>query len=153
MKTPRGGSRRFVTSDDARVFHAPWGEHTVLSEAALTGAAALMLVRVRMPPGAGHQFHTHPENDEIIYVVSGTAEQWVDRDTRRLKAGESAYIPRGVVHATYNPTKRFLTFLAILSPSSSTGPFVVDCHNEEPWVSLRKPLLQGEVDPQTGKRI
>jgi quercetin dioxygenase-like cupin family protein len=140
-----------VTTVDARVFDAPWGRHWVLSDPALTGAAALMLVRVRMPPGRGHQFHTHPESDEIIYVVDGTAEQWVDREKRRLKAGESAYIPRGVVHATYNSTKRPLTFLAILSPASSAGPFVVDCWNEEPWRRLRKPLAQGPLDLSTGR--
>ena len=42
-----------------------------------------------MPPGRAHQFHAHPEMEEIIYVESGTAEQWVDRTHRELKAGDS----------------------------------------------------------------
>jgi quercetin dioxygenase-like cupin family protein len=127
-----------VTTADARLFDQPWGRHWVLSDPPVTGSASLMLVRVRMPPGTGHAFHTHPENDEIIYVIDGVAEQWVDRDKRRLKAGDSAYIPKGVVHGTYNTTKRPLTFLAILSPSSSRGPFVVDQQNEMPWRTLRR---------------
>ena len=137
-------TKRFVTSADARVFRAPWGKHWFLAEPELTGSEELMLVRVKMPPGAGHQFHIHPESDEIIYVVDGVAEQWVDREKRRLKAGDSAYIPKGVVHATYNPTKRALTFLAILTPASSKGPFIVDVYNEEPWRSLRKPITKGQ---------
>jgi quercetin dioxygenase-like cupin family protein len=144
------GPLRFVTADTARVFYAPWGKHWCLSEPGLTGTTSLALFRVTMPPGAGHQFHTHPELDEIIYVVDGVAEQWVDRETRRLSAGESAYIPKNVVHATYNPTDRPLTFLAILSPAASKGPFVVDCCNADPWRSLRTPLVQREVDPRTG---
>jgi quercetin dioxygenase-like cupin family protein len=142
-----------VTADTARVQHAPWGKHSWLSEPELTGAADLALVRVTMPPGTGHQFHTHPELEEIIYVVDGIAEQWVDREKRRLKAGEVAFIPKGVVHATYNPTKRPLTFLAILSPAASKGPALIDCHHEEPWRSLRRPILYREIDPRTGKPI
>ena len=40
-----------------------------------------------------------------------------------------AYIPKGVVHATHNATRRPLTFLAILSPASSKGPAVIDYSN------------------------
>ena len=54
----------FVTATTARIHHAPWGKHTWLSEPALTGTASLTVVRVDMPPGKGHQFHSHPELDE-----------------------------------------------------------------------------------------
>ncbi|WP_410966400.1 cupin domain-containing protein, partial [Salmonella sp. SAL4449] len=69
---------RFVTADKARVEFAPWGKHWWLSEAGLTDADQLTIVRVTMRPGAGHQFHYHPELEEIIYIVDGVAEQWVD---------------------------------------------------------------------------
>jgi quercetin dioxygenase-like cupin family protein len=142
-----------VTADRARIHFAPWGKHAWLSEPALTGTTSLTVVRVRMPPGQGHQFHSHPELDEIIYVVEGVAEQWVDREACRLRAGEVAYIPKGVVHATHNPTTRPLTFLAILSPAASQGPALVDHFLEEPWRSLRKPITYRDVDPRTGKRL
>jgi len=144
---------RFVTSDKARVEYAPWGKHSWLSDPKLTGTAGLALVRVTMPSGTGHQFHTHPELEEIIYVIDGVAEQWVDREKCRLKAGEIAFIPKGVVHATHNSTKRPLTFLAILSPATSKGPFIIDCYNEEPWRSLRTPIMYCAVDPRTGKPV
>jgi len=143
----------FVTSGLARTTYAPWGKHVWLSDPALTGTGSLLLVRVHMPPGKGHQFHAHPELDEIIYVVNGTAEQWVDREKRRLRAGEVAYIPKGVVHATHNRTKRPLTFLAILSPAASVGPAVVDHFTEEPWRSLKQPITYRPVDPQTGQPL
>ena len=107
---------RFVTAAKARVEYAPWGKHWWLSQPGLTDTKQLTLVRVRMRPGAGHQFHYHPALEEIIYVVEGVAEQWVDREKRRLKAGEIAFIPKGVVHAIHNPSTRPMTFLAILSP-------------------------------------
>jgi quercetin dioxygenase-like cupin family protein len=96
---------------------------------------------VLMPPGRAHQFHRHPAMEEIIYVVSGTAEQWVDRERRTLTAGDLAHIPRDVVHGTYNVGKDTLVFLAILSPAEPDGPALVDVHTEEPWRSLRAPMV------------
>jgi quercetin dioxygenase-like cupin family protein len=79
--------------------------------------------------------------EEIIYVVSGTAEQWVDREKRTLRAGEIAHIPQDVVHGTYNAGDDDLVFLAILSPAKFEGPALIDVHTEEPWRSLREPMV------------
>jgi quercetin dioxygenase-like cupin family protein len=144
---------RFVTSANARIEFAPWGKHWWLSQPGFTNTTQLTLVRVRMKPGAGHQFHYHPAREEIIYIVDGVAEQWVDRETRRLKAGEIAFIPKNVVHAIHNPSARPMTFLAILSPAVAKGPFLVDCYTDEPWRSLRKPVAYEEVDPATGRKL
>jgi quercetin dioxygenase-like cupin family protein len=143
---------RFVTTTKARIEFAPWGKHWWLSQPGLTDTKQLTLVRVRMRPGAGHQFHYHPTREEIIYVLDGVAEQWVDREKRRLHTGEIAFIPKNVVHAIHNPTKKPMSFLAILSPAVAKGPFLVDCYDDEPWRSLRKPFALPEVDPRTGRR-
>lgn len=131
---------RFVTADTLQVDAAPWGPHEWLSRPGLTEADGLLMVRVLMPPGQAHQFHRHPEMEEIIYVVSGTAEQWVDQERRLLGAGEIAHIPAGVVHGTYNAGSDTLVFLAVLSPARCSGPVLVDVHTEEPWRTLRLPM-------------
>jgi quercetin dioxygenase-like cupin family protein len=142
---------RFVTEGEAEVEFGPWGKHWWLSTPGLTGTEQLTLVRVRMHPGAGHQFHYHPAREEIIYVLEGVAEQWVDKEKRRLKAGEIAFIPKSVVHAIHNTSKKPMSFLAILSPAHAEGPFLIDCYGEEPWRSLRAPFVYQPVDPATGR--
>jgi quercetin dioxygenase-like cupin family protein len=136
--------RRFVTAEEMQVDGSPWGPHEWLSRPGLTQADELLLVRVRMPPGRAHQFHRHPEMEEIIYVESGTAEQWVDRESRRLGPGDSAHIPKDVVHGTYNAGTDTLVFLAILSPATFSGPALVDMRHEEPWRSLKQPVVYPE---------
>jgi quercetin dioxygenase-like cupin family protein len=128
----------FVTARTAEIELAPWGKHWWLSKPELTDTKQLTLVRVTMRPGTGHQFHYHPAREEIIYIVEGVAEQWVDREKRLLKTGECAFIPKKVVHAIYNSSTKPMTFLAILSPAVARGPFLIDCYDEEPWRSLRK---------------
>lgn len=105
-------------------------------------AKDLQICRAILPPGEGHPFHTHPELEEAIYVLEGEIEQWVEQDHRRLSVGEVAHIPRGVVHATFNPSTQDAVILAILSPAAAQGPFAVDVSGEEPWRSLR-----GETPP------
>ncbi|HEX7119581.1 MAG TPA: cupin domain-containing protein [Longimicrobiales bacterium] len=133
------GRLRFVTDREMEVETLPWGPHEWLCRPGLTEAKDLQLVRVRMPPGAGHAFHRHPTMEEIIYVVSGTAEQWVGRESRVLGPGDIAHIPRDEVHGTYNAGEDTLVFLAILSPAVSEGPALVDVSGEEPWRMLRAP--------------
>ena len=128
---------RFVGMDEVQVETLPWGPHEWLSRPGLTAAEELLLVRVRMPPGTAHEFHRHPAMEEIIYVISGTAEQWVDTESRTLGPGELAHIPKDVVHGTYNAGTETLVFLAILSPARASGPVVIQVEQEEPWRSLR----------------
>ncbi|MBB5353554.1 quercetin dioxygenase-like cupin family protein [Haloferula luteola] len=97
----------------------------------------LQVCRAVLPAGEGHPFHTHPELEEVIYVLEGKVEQWVEDSARILSPGETAAIPAGVVHATFNPTDEDAVILAILSPGSSEGPFAVDVSDQEPWKSLR----------------
>jgi quercetin dioxygenase-like cupin family protein len=135
------GPLKFVTASEVQVEGSPWGPHEWLSRPGLTEADDLLMVRVLMPPGCSHQFHRHPALEEIIYVISGTAEQWVDREHRLLGPGEMAHIPRNVVHGTYNAGADTLVFLAILSPAKFEGPALVDVHTEAPWRSLKTPMV------------
>lgn len=130
-------SLRFVTEQEMQVEELPWGPHDWLCRPELTDADNLLLVRVHMPPGEAHKFHKHPEMEEIIYVLSGTCEQWVDRDMQILKPGQIAHIPRDVVHGSYNAGDDTLEILAILSPAKIEGPPLVDVSEEEPWKSMR----------------
>lgn len=130
---------RFVMNREAQVEVLPWGPHEWLCRPGLVAAEELLLVRVTMPPGKGHAFHRHPHMEEIIYVLEGEAEQWVEREKRTLVSGEIAHIPVNLVHGTYNVGTRPLVFLAILSPADGPEPPLVDVSHVEPWVSLRPP--------------
>lgn len=131
----------FITRSELQMEPSQWGPHEWLSRPGLTAAEQLLMVRVLMPPGRAHQFHRHPSMEEIIYVVSGTAEQWVGLETRVLRPGDAAHIPRDIVHGTYNAGPDTLVFLAILSPAVFEGPALIDVHLEEPWRSLKTPAV------------
>ena len=60
------------------------------------------LQTVTMPPGAGNEFHRHPgEQWTAVQGVSDLHHQGTD-DLQVLKAGDSNYVPRGVIHRQQN---------------------------------------------------
>jgi quercetin dioxygenase-like cupin family protein len=130
--------RRFVTASDAVRHQSPWTLEEWLCRPDVVDNKQLLLVRANMEARRSHPFHKHPTREELIYIVSGRAEQWVGKEHRILKAGEMAFIPQGEVHGTYNPFDEKLVFLAILAPSNAPEPGIVDVSKEEPWASLRK---------------
>ena len=130
--------RRFVASSETEIQNLPGQTNHWYFKDGLGDAEHLVFVRARIVHGAGHPFHSHPEMDEIIYVLEGGMEQWIEKEKRILRPGDSLYIPRGVVHGCYNESHAECEFLAILTPAKINGPFSVDHSTEEPWCSLRK---------------
>ncbi len=128
--------RRFVSSSEVEVERLAGKTHHWYFKDGLGDSESLVFVRARFAPGAGHPFHTHPEMDEIIYVLEGAMTQWLERDQRELRPGDSIYIPRGVVHGCINCTTAECEFLAVLTPAKISGPFAVDVSGEEPWRKL-----------------
>jgi quercetin dioxygenase-like cupin family protein len=130
---------RFVSFNEAEVEPVPPGKtHFWQCKPGMVRDTNLMFVRCQLEPGAAHKFHFHPKMEEILYILSGTAEQWVEKDKKIMKAGDMFYVPAGVIHATFNAGSDKLDFLAILSPAQSEGPVTVEVGDKEPWNSLKK---------------
>src|SRR5206468_498693 len=66
------------------------------------GAERIMTVEATFLPSKSHAFHRHPNQEEVIYVLAGELEQWVEDERRMLRAGDAVVIPAAVVHASYN---------------------------------------------------
>ncbi|MGE4178225.1 MAG: cupin domain-containing protein [Limisphaerales bacterium] len=130
-------NRRFVTAAEKIDVVSPWTVEEWLSRSDIVPNQELLMVRANMEAGRSHPFHTHPTREEIIYILSGRAEQWINGDYRVLGPGEMILVPKGEVHGTYNPFRERLVFLAILSPANAPEPAVVDVSTQEPWASIR----------------
>lgn len=131
-------SRRFVTAKEAVQVLSPWTLEEWMCRSDVVPNKELLLVRANMEPHRSHPFHTHPTREEIIFIISGRAEQWCGREHKILNPGEMVLIPKGEVHGTYNPFDEKLVFLAILSPADAGEPGIVDVSTQEPWASIRQ---------------
>lgn len=128
---------KFLTKDAVASESLERGRHYWLSTPQLTASEQFITVRVEVEAGNGHPFHRHPDMEEIIYILSGRAEQWLEDEKRILKRDEAVFIPEDVVHATYNAGNEPLVFLAILSPAKDLESTMIDVSDEDPWCNLR----------------
>ncbi|MEM8630628.1 MAG: cupin domain-containing protein [Pseudomonadota bacterium] len=115
-----------------------WGKLRWMSHPPSTGANGLTVIEVTITPGEGHDFHKHPDQEEVIYVISGRVEQWLGQEVRILGPGDSVFIGAGVVHASFSAGDSDALLLAILGPCvGDQGYELVDVAGEAPWKDLR----------------
>jgi quercetin dioxygenase-like cupin family protein len=127
----------FRRADEIARDEHDWGTFAAVSSPA-DGAERIMTVEAVFLPGKSHAFHRHPNQEEVIYVLDGELEQWVEEERRVLQAGDAVIIPAAVVHASYNESDRPARILAILSPCiGDEGYEVEELADVEPWRSLR----------------
>ena len=129
---------RFISEEEAERDHLEWGSLAWLSRPKTTAAQDLVVIEVILLPGHGHDFHKHPEQEEVIYVLEGSVEQWLREERRVLNPGDSVFIPADTVHASFNTSSRNVKVLAILGPCvGADGYVLVDVSGEAPWNELR----------------
>jgi quercetin dioxygenase-like cupin family protein len=129
---------KFILKDDVRreeleIVRLGW-----LSHPASTGASKFTVLEGTFFPGKGHSFHYHADQEELIYVVSGAVEHWIEQEKRILGPGDSVFMPSRVVHATFNIGAEDAKVVAILGPCvGDMGVEQVDVSGEAPWSGLR----------------
>ena len=132
------GKGRFLTTEEMTREYPEWGSLGWASRPEDTGSKQLVVIEVTLAPGQGHNFHKHPNQDEIIYMMDGKCEQWIRDKKQIIKAGDVAFIPQDTVHGGFNDFEEEVKLLAILSPAvGDEGYELEDVSEEEPWKSLR----------------
>lgn len=129
---------RFVMKDEVEIAEFDWGSAGFRVAPPSTGCDTFVVMDVDLAPGGGHPFHRHPDQDELIIVKSGEVTQFLEGESRILRVGDSVYIDKDVVHASYNDSDALASLQVILAPPAGDGGYeTVDVSAEDPWASLR----------------
>ena len=129
---------KFVMKGDVEIADFDWGSAGMRVDPPGTGCSTFVVMDVRLGPGGSHAFHKHPEQDEIIIVKSGKVTQYLEGEARTLSVGDSVYIDKDVIHASYNDSDVDAELQVVLAPPVGEGGYeTVDVSTDEPWASLR----------------
>ena len=129
---------KFVMKDEVEVATFDWGGAGMRVAESSTGCTTFVVMDVTLTPGGCHDFHKHPNQDELIIVKTGRVVQWLDREHAELGPGDSVYIDKDVVHGSFNDFGETAELQVILAPAIGEGSYeLVDVAGEEPWASLR----------------
>lgn len=115
-----------------RADHAPlveWrpGVRTRLHVSGAAEPASLCVIEQWCDPGLGAPTHTHFEVEEVIAIVEGEAEVWVDDSTATVSAGDSVLLPPHSRHGFRNVGRSTLHTFGIFG---AAHPPV--CYADEP---------------------
>ncbi len=129
---------KFVLSANTPQEVLDWGKLRWMSHPPSTHAEQLTVIEVTLQPGKGHDFHKHPGQEEVIYVISGEIEQWLATEKQTLKSGDSVFVTADEVHASFNTGSDTAILIAILGPCiGDQGYELIDVASEAPWNTLR----------------
>lgn len=79
-------------------------------------AGLLGMFESRVPAGEGPPVHIHHNEDEVLHVLEGEYDFWLDGTVTRGTPGSSIFLPRGVPHTFRVAGDRPGRNLAIVSP-------------------------------------
>ena len=88
--------------------------HIALDATATDGR--LTAIRSTMSGGAASPVHVHRNEDETVFVLSGTGVFWAGDRRWRLSSGDTAFLPRGLPH-TYLFTSDVAELITVCNPA------------------------------------
>jgi mannose-6-phosphate isomerase-like protein (cupin superfamily) len=98
------------------------GVRTRMLVSAVNGAAQLCIFEQWVSPETGAPTHHHPV-EEVLTVISGKAEMWIDDDHAVLTEGASLVIPAHRKHGFRNVGSQLLHINAVLASSIFDATF------------------------------
>lgn len=77
------------------------------------------LAEASLPSGTVTLSHSHPETEEIYYILQGAAMMAIENERREIKVGDAVAIPAGKRHQIKNIGSNDLVFLCCCVPAYS----------------------------------
>jgi quercetin dioxygenase-like cupin family protein len=91
--------------------------------------------------------HVHARDDETVYIIEGELTAVIDGQPRRLTAGESIFLPRGIPHQLMNVSGKPGRYILIGSPA------LFDRFLEEAGRELQRDEAVGPPTPEEIARL
>ncbi|MGK9169591.1 cupin domain-containing protein [Inquilinus limosus] len=91
--------------------------------------------------------HVHARDDETVYIIEGELTAVIDGRPRRLTAGESAFLPRGIPHQLMNMSGNPSRYILIGTPA------LFDRFLEEAGHELQPDEIVGPPTPEEIERL
>jgi mannose-6-phosphate isomerase-like protein (cupin superfamily) len=108
-------SRPPIKLEDGILETFPWGEIRWIWNSKIDQNAEQTLGHVTILPGKKNTFHAHPNCEELLYVLEGECDHWIDDEKYHLKPGMTINIPRDSEHYAITTSKEPLRALIFYS--------------------------------------
>jgi mannose-6-phosphate isomerase-like protein (cupin superfamily) len=96
------------------------------------GAEKISMAVMDCPPGSTvRPLHSHRDIEEILFILEGEGEAWVDGEVAPFKQGDAVLFPANSKHMVRNTGTTSLRTCSIFSPP--TSPDSYSLYEDEGW--------------------
>lgn len=75
---------------------------------------------IRIAPGERvRPAHSHPNGEEVVYIVSGSGRALVDGEVTAIRAGTTVLFPQGKIHMLHNTGGEEMKVVCFFAPPTS----------------------------------
>ena len=122
-----------VDHRDVPLEHWRPGVETRMLASASNGAAQLCIFEQWIEPGVGAPTHAHPV-EEVLTVLKGEADMWLDTRRMVVSAGQSLIVPAGQQHGFRNAGAATLHIHAVLASPVFEATFEGSTETVRRWL-------------------
>jgi len=109
-----------IHEEQAEALDLPGRELRWLVNADLLGAKHLSMCVIRVEPGQTvRPAHSHPNGEEVIYIVSGSGRVMVNGEVSPVREGNAVLFPQGEVHMLQNTGSVPMKVACFFAPATS----------------------------------
>jgi len=81
---------------------------------------------IRVAPGERvRPAHSHPNGEEVIYIIRGSGRVLVAGEVAPVKPGTTVLFPRGAVHMLHNTSTEEMQVVCFFAPPTSLDNYVM----------------------------
>ena len=125
------------------------GEETLVKVSAEDSDGLLAFFHLVAPPMSGPPRHVHTREDELFYVLEGELVFELDGERHTVRAGDTVYLRRGVVHTYQNFTTSDVQLLIATVPGMFSR-FFVELSAATPLGALPDPVQMDAMATRYG---
>jgi quercetin dioxygenase-like cupin family protein len=93
---------KILMEDDIEFEKVEWGLTKELITPHTVGAKNIKVKITEWLPGHIHQRHHHPDQEEVIFILSGKGIAETNEEKREIGPGSILFVGAGEPHTTYN---------------------------------------------------
>src|SRR5215467_11645175 len=109
-----------IHEDDAAELDLPGRRLRWLISDRTIKAAHCSACLIRVPPGEKvRPAHSHPNGDEVIYVIQGTGRVLVAGEVSPVKEGTTVLFPQGAIHMLHNTGTEEMKVVCFFAPPTN----------------------------------
>lgn len=124
---------RVVSPEEVPVQQMPGRTLQWLATRETLGSEKLSIALMTCPVGsAARPVHGHRDVEEVVYVVEGEGEAWVDGETAPFGRGDVVLFPANALHMVRNTGASPLVMVCVFAPPTTTAAYILS-DIEDPW--------------------